>query len=250
MHILLANDDGIHAPGLQQLCGRAVAAGHKVTVCAPDRECSAVSHSITILDPIKAFPYPIEGVRAFAITGKPADCVKLGLSALVDSPVDIVISGINRGANQGLNCVYSGTVGAAIEGAMCGCQAMATSFCSFTENDYTSACRMTLKVAEWAVDHPLPWGVIYNLNTPCLPYDEIKGIKYTSLAPCLYSSNGYEKRTSPSGQVYYWMTDEPITEHADAECDAAATDAGYATLTALTWDMTYRGGMPELNIEI
>jgi len=243
MHIFLTNDDGIYAPGLRQLCAMAVHVGHKVTVCAPDRECSAASHSITVFDPLRAHPLEIEGARAFAVAGRPADCVRLGLTSLIDSPVDVVISGINRGANEGLNCAYSGTVGAAVEGAVVGVQSLATSFCSFTNDDYDAPCRMTLKVAAWMLAHPLPWGVIYNLNTPNLPFEEIKGIKYTSLAPRLYESFGYERRVTPFGRDYYWIDDRRIEAYEDDCCDAAATMAGYASLTALTWDMTYRGAV-------
>lgn len=250
MHLFLTNDDGIYAEGIRQLCAAAVAAGHKVTVCAPDRECSAVSHALTVIDPLRAAPIDLPGATAFAINGRPADCAKLGLAHLVDSPVDMVISGINRGANLGINCVYSGTVGAAIEGAMLGYPSLATSFASFSSPDYAVPAAVTLRVAEWLAEHPLPEGSILNLNVPKLPLGDIRGLVRAPLARKLYHASLYEKRTAPVGYDYYLLADCPIEEYDDPDCDAARIAGGYATLTQLTWDMTCRKPAHQVPIDL
>jgi 5'-nucleotidase len=244
MRLLLTNDDGISAPGILRLADMAIADGHEVYVYAPDRECSATSHAITVFEPLRARPYPIGNSRAFAINGKPADCVRLGLLSLVNQPVDLVISGINRGFNTGTNCVYSGTVGAAVEAAMLGCPALASST-GHKVSDYSAAARYTLKIALWTAENPPPNGVIYNLNVPNLPYDEIKGPRWAPLAGRLYATEGYELRTAPLKYDYYLIKDEPLIEY-EPGSDAALSASGCATMTALTWDMTYYGDLPVL----
>ena len=242
MHLLLTNDDGIRAPGLKAIYEAARLRGDRITVCAPDRECSAAGQGITVHEPIRTEPFELEGARAFAIGGRPADCVRLGLASLIDSPVDMVISGINKGANHGMNCRYSGTVGAAMEGAIQGIPSIATSLSGSQSTDYRAACRLTMELADRLIRNPAPWGVVMNLNMPNLPYGEIKGIKLARLAPRIYNRAGYVRCVAPNGIVHYWIADDGFAEQPDPETDAAVTRAGYASLTPLTWDMEYRGG--------
>jgi len=244
MRLLLTNDDGIFSPGILQLADMAIADGHEVYVCAPDRECSAVGHAITVFEPLRVRPYPIDGGHAFAITGKPADCVRLGLFTLIDQPIDLVISGINRGFNTGTNCVYSGTVAAAVEAAMQGYPALAAST-SYKVTDYSAAARFTLNMALWTAENPPPDGAIYNLNIPDRPFDAIEGPRWAPLARRLYNIEGYEKRTAPIKYDYYLLMEDPLTEF-DPGSDAALSAAGCAAMTALTWDMTYHGDLPVL----
>ena len=163
MHIMLTNDDGVHALGIRTLARVLSEAGHRVSVCAPDRERSAASHSITLRRALNVEKVEFPGAEiAYAADGTPADCARLGLYLIPD--VDLVISGINNGSNLGGACVYSGTVGAAMEASMSGVPALASSIGAFDHSDYVPAARITLKVAEWMMEHPLARGEFYNLN--------------------------------------------------------------------------------------
>ena len=246
MHILLTNDDGIHALGLIQLAKAAVAAGHRVTVCAPDRERSAASHSLSITPALRVQKAVVEGASGWAVDGTPVDCARLGVYLTRNEPVDLVISGINRGPNLGGACIYSGTLNAAMEGAMAGRPALATSLCSFESKDYTAAADITLRVAEWAVQHPLPRGVVYNLNVPALPRREIKGIFRTQvLGPAFLTEARYEHFHSEYQNDYYFLTDGENRMPFPKDCDEVKVGEGWATLSALTWDIAYRGELDD-----
>lgn len=245
MRILLTNDDGIAARGLRALADALIAAGHRVSVCAPNRERSGASHSATIGKPIGAEPVDYPGAdHAWQVDGTPADCASLGLWLTRERPVDLVVAGINRGMNMGGACVYSGTVAAAMEAAMCGVQGLAVSLHlrDFEAvEDYTAAARLAVRVAEWAVDHPLPAGVIYNLNVPPLPYEEIRGLVPAKLAPVFLGAPNYE----PVGEnLYRFIYNAPQDMPPDGDVPLAA--AGYATLTRLTWDFRHNADDGEL----
>ena len=239
MHVLLTNDDGIFAPGIRALSEAFSAAGHRVSVCAPDRERSAASHSATLNVPRRAEPIDFPGAeRAWAANGTPADCARLGLWLVGDDPADMVISGINRGMNMGGACIYSGTVGAAIEAAMCGTQALATSLCLEkweSEADYAPAARLSVRVAEWAARHPLPLGAIYNLNVPPLPYAEIRGLVPAKLAPIFLETPAYEAFTDSDGVGYRFLSGVPLCAF-EPDSDVVKVREGYAAITKLTWD--------------
>ena len=239
MHILLTNDDGIHAPGLRQLCEAAVAAGHTVTVAAPDRERSATSHAISLHRPLRANPVSWPGVRAaYAIDGTPVDSARLGLYLTMEAgcPADMAISGINRGPNLGSACVYSGTVNAALEAAMGGFPALASSLCSYDTDDYRAAARLTLLVAEWMRDHPLPGGIAYNLNVPALPYERIAGVRPARLAPQFLNPPRYERRHAPKGGDYFWVDDIITEAFDDPDMDEMLIRRDFATLTPIGWN--------------
>lgn len=249
MRIMLVNDDGYRADGIIAMGQALVERGHEVTVCAPDRERSAASHSFTITSPLKTHAFSENGISGYAIDGTPADCARLGLYLLGYS-VDMTISGINKGANIGGACVYSGTVGAALEAAMCGCPAIATSLNSFTSRDYSAAAQTTIKVMEWAAEHPLPMGAIYNLNVPALKYEEIKGVSRAKLAPVFLGEAKYEKRRAPYEFDYYWLVDGENVPITDPESDYIKCREGWATITALTWDFARGEGMERPDIAL
>ena len=249
MRILLVNDDGYRAPGLRTLGHAMQQAGHQVIVAAPDRERSAASHSFTIQSPLRAKTFREDGLTGYAIDGTPADCARLGLF-LMENQVDFVMSGINQGANMGGACVYSGTVGAAVEAAMAGCPAMAVSLDSYASHDFGPAAQVALKVLDWAAVHPLERGEIYNLNVPALPYPEILGVRAASLSPVFLGRPRYEKHVSPYGVEHFYLTDGEPVPMEDAECDFLLCQAGWATLTPITWNMVAQGGMhaPEVTL--
>ncbi|MBQ6717179.1 MAG: 5'/3'-nucleotidase SurE [Clostridia bacterium] len=251
MHILLTNDDGIRAEGILQLAKHAVEKGHRVTICAPDSEKSACSHSINIVKPLHARESELFGMRAIAVDGTPTDCARLGVFLLRDDKPDICISGINKGSNLGGACVYSGTVGAAMEASMAGCPAIAASLRSFTQKDYTAAAEITLRVAEWALKHPLRRGEIYNLNVPALPLDKIKGIKSTqALAPVYLTEARYESYKSEYGHTYYFLCDGAESAPYPENSDDVLNENGWATVSALTWDTAVKRDVDEVDLTI
>ena len=232
MHLLLVNDDGIHAPGIRAVCEAALQAGHRVSICAPDRERSAASHSVSLVRPLSVKECEIPGTEhAWASDGTPADCARLGL--YLAGNVDAVISGINNGPNLGGACIYSGTVGAATEASMSGIPALASSMHKEHCRDYSAAARLTVRVAEWMMDHPLRRGEIYNLN---IPMEEILGVKAAVLAPNYLDSPAYQQVETEDGVQYRYChgINVPID---NPDCDLLTIERGYATLTKLTWNL-------------
>lgn len=247
MNVLLTNDDGIFAPGLRALGEAFAAAGHGVYVCAPDRERSAASHSGTFNGALHAEAVDLPfAARAWAVDGTPSDCAALGLFLARDAGIDLAISGINRGMNEGGAAVYSGTVHAAMEAAMSGVQAMAVSLCvapwRSTGEDYGPAARLALRVAEWIPAHPLPMGALYSLNVPPLPYDQIKGLVAARLAPVFLGPPSFK----PADDGGWRYSGAPV-RFDNEDYDTVKTDSGYATLTKLTWDFRLNADDSDLN---
>ena len=247
MNVLLTNDDGIRAPGLAALASAFSGAGHRVFACAPDRERSAASHSGTFNRPLHARAVALPDVeRAWSTDGTPADCAQLGLFLAREAGIDLVVSGINRGMNMGGACVYSGTVAAAVEAAMCGVQALAVSLYidpwGTSEEDYGAAARVALRVAEWMPAHPLPLGVMYNLNVPALPYERLKGIAAARLAPVFLDAPSFQP-TRDGGWRYSGMP----RAFDDEDYDVVKVERGWCALTKLTWDMRLNEDDSELN---
>ena len=248
MHVLLVNDDGIMAPGIRALGETFKAAGYRVSVCAPDRQRSAASHSVTLGGALRAKAMEFEWAdAAWAADGTPADCASLGIHLTRENPVDLVISGINRGMNMGGACVYSGTVAAALEAAMCGTQGMAVSLCvnPGDAEDYAAAARVALRVAEWALSHPLPLGAMYNLNVPPIPYEQIRGIVPATLAPIFLDAPDYVKEYEDADGVHYRYRGIP-RPYSDPRYDTARVERGFAALTKLTWDFRLNADDAEL----
>lgn len=234
-HILLVNDDGIEAPGLAEL-ERAFRAQPemRVSVIAPDRQRSANSHYINLWSPLRLKEY---GPERYAIDGTPADCVKLGCS-FFDSPLDLVVSGINSGQNMGVDVYYSGTVAAAREAIINGVPGMAVSLSSKDEGaDYRYAARLALEQARMLLTDPLPAGTLLNINVPDLPEDRVAGIRVTRLGNRVYR-DGLDRRLTPFGQTYFWLSCDEMSFTPCDNGDIDAVEAGYVSLTPLTLDAT------------
>ena len=242
MHILIANDDGIFAPGIQALALAARSAGHRVTVYAPDSQRSAASHAFTLTNPLHASPVSFPGgIPAWAVDGTPADCVRLGLYLTREDPVDCVLTGINNGSNRGAAILYSGTVGAAMEGSLCGTPAVAVSLCSNLDKDYEQAAVLGVKTLEWAMEHPLPRGEVYNLN---VPYGvQVKGIRSATVSNEYIFAPLYDEL--PEGGFMVRDADGCIPE-TDENSDLNVTNAGYASLSIIGWNMLANTPMPDL----
>ena len=205
MKILVCNDDGIWAKGISELA-KAMQSMGEITVVAPDVERSATGHAITIHDPLRVRETTLweSDIKGYSLTGTPADCVKFGVSMIMDEPPDLVVSGINRGPNLGTDVLYSGTVSAAIEGAILGIPAMAVSLDSYDDEDYSFAAQAALEIAKKIVEYHLPADILLNVNVPAISGNLCKGIKVTKLGVRKYKEN-YIKRVDPRGGVYYWL---------------------------------------------
>lgn len=247
MQILISNDDGIFAPGLAALVRAFAAAGHTVYVAAPDSQRSAASHSMTLFHPLTAKESAVEGAeKAWAIDGTPVDCVKLAVKTLCPD-VDFVISGVNHGYNSGSDVLYSGTVGAAMEGALNGKPAMAVSLGHEREDTYDKAAALAVKVFDGLQAHPLPPFSVLNLNYP--ETDEAIGLKATSLRALRYLDT-YEPTVGADGVTRYTLVGGMDKSMADGEDDYTWLRRGYATMTVLTYDLTHDAATKALEGQI
>lgn len=238
MNILLSNDDGVFAEGIRVLA-EALKPGNTLSICAPDRERSAASRSMTLYAPLRARQVELPGledVRAYAVTGTPVDCVRLGVGNLFEKP-DIVVSGINHGGNLGTDALYSGTVAAAHEAALLGIQAVAVSCCSHAPQYLESAALYARRAADYVHAHPLPFGTLLNINVPDLPAEQIRGIKIAPLCVQQYGFT-YLQRDDPSGVPYYWAPRNCLTETGALDVDRRWMLEGYAVFTPVTYDLT------------
>ncbi|MHB8172136.1 MAG: 5'/3'-nucleotidase SurE [Thermincolia bacterium] len=239
MRILITNDDGIYANGIQAL-RKAFAKLGEVTVVAPDREKSATGHCITVHHPIRVeeFCFIDQPCQAWAIDGTPSDCVKIAVQNLLDQPPDLIVSGVNRGPNLGTDVLYSGTVSAAIEGAIEGFPSLAVSLTSFNHPDYTYAAEFATQVGRLMVEDGLPAGTLLNVNVPALPREEIQGISISRLGNRRYK-NIFHKRTDPRGKIYYWLAGEAYDlDDDDPLTDIAAIKRKEISITPIHFDLT------------
>ena len=229
--ILVCNDDGIFAAGIRALARRMSTIG-RVVVVAPNQQQSAVGHALTVSSPLRIEQFELEdGLHGYAINGTPADCVKIAAQHLLDTPPDILVSGINHGRNTAVSLVYSGTVSGATEGTMLGIPSIAFSLDSHARDaDFSAAAEVTARVVEHVLEEGLPEGTLLNLNVPNLPLGEIAGISVVPQGRS-YWNDRYEERLDPIGQPYYWLKGEYVR---DGEgCDDDALDRNCAALTPI-----------------
>ncbi len=237
MKILLTNDDGIFAKGIETLY-QALSSEHEVTVVAPETEQSAVGHAITWLDPLRVNLVNRNGhFFGHALKGTPADCVKIAISELMDPPPEIVISGMNHGANVGVNVIYSGTVSAATEATVLGIPAIAVSIDSFMPVDCSAATEFIPKLVAMVGKEGLPPGVCLNVNIPNLPADKIRGVRITRQGN-LKALEKYDRRIDPRNHVYYWLTNASIQKDESRDADSHALAMGYISVTPIHHDLT------------
>jgi 5'-nucleotidase len=257
MKLLISNDDGIYALGVRALANALAEAGHEVTVVCPDRERSATGHGLTLHQPIRADQ--IESVfhpdvKAWACSGTPSDCVKLALWALLDSPPDFVLSGINHGSNLGTDVLYSGTVSAAMEGVIEGIPSAAFSLASFSSNNFQPAANFAKTLMAQLAMRPQRELVMLNINVPAVPQEDIAGVMITSQGIRRYI-DVFEKRIDPRGKTYYWLAGELLEEVAPQlpfdSADNFLTDVqairdNYITITPLQYNLTSIAGIKNL----
>lgn len=242
MRILVVNDDGIHAEGMHLLV-KAVSKIADIYVVAPDRERSASSNSITIHHPLRARKVNLDFAKeAWEIDGTPADCVKIAISSLLDFEPDFILSGVNCGANLGIDVLYSGTVAAAMEGYINGIFSMAISSAAYKDNDFEAASKYTVNIVKSITESFPCERMILNINIPNFPTSQIKGLVYTRLGDKKYQ-NIYDMRVDPRGGRYYWLAgdlDKPdkFDNQSSIITDIEAVEEGYISLTPINIDMT------------
>lgn len=238
MNVLVTNDDGIYAKGIDAIIKKFKEKGHNVFVVAPDRERSASGQAITLHSPIMVKEVDKwEGVIAYAIDGTPTDCSKIGLIELIKEPIDVVVSGINRGPNLGTDVLYSGTVSAAIEAAIIGVPAIAISLADFDNLDYSYAATVAEKLALELIEKGVPEDTLLNVNVPNIPEEEIKGIAITTLGERRYKES-FHRRVDPRGKVYYWMAGEVEDFYQDDNADVVKIKQNYVTVSPIHFDFT------------
>jgi 5'-nucleotidase len=245
LKILISNDDGIFALGVRSLANTLSEAGHQVTVVCPDQERSATGHGLTLHHPIRAEVINSifdPQVTAWSCSGTPSDCVKFALSAVLDDLPDLVLAGINHGANLGTDILYSGTVSAAMEGLLEGIPSIAFSLNSFVAKDFSVAAAIALDLVNQLSKLPIS-PVLLNVNIPYLPKAEIKGMMITPLGVRRYTET-FQKRFDPRGRSYYWLAGEIVEEleqprlPSPSLTDVQAIQKKYITITPLQYNLT------------
>ncbi len=249
MNILLANDDGIQAVGLRSLYFALVEAGHDVHVVAPVTEQSAVGHAVTLSMPIRVKEFKENGFRGQGVYGTPVDCVKLGLSTLLEETPDLVLSGINAGANVGVDILYSGTVSAATEGALMEIPAMAVSMDNFNPVDLSGQAKYCADLLPKIPWNELPAKCVLNLNFPDCPIDEAGELMLCPHTRASYK-DWYDTRQDPRGRSYYWLDGTIPPENISEGRDRALLTQKHVTMTPLHFDFTDRETMMLLDKEL
>jgi 5'-nucleotidase len=245
--ILLSNDDGYRAEGLAAL-GLAIKPLGSITVVAPDRNRSGASNSLTLDVPIRATRYDTD---AYYVNGTPTDCVHLAISGLFDFEHDIVVSGVNDGANLGDDTLYSGTVAAAVEGRFLGLPAIAVSLCLTPDSprNFAGAAQVAAQLVQRMVRKPLHGAeegpVIFNVNVPDLPDGQLRGIKVTRLGS-RHRSKPIVNAKDPRGRDVYWVGNAGSGQDAGPGTDFHAIAQGYASITPLQIDLTRHAALPGL----
>ncbi len=237
MRILLTNDDGIYAKGIEVLHEH-LCKEHEVVVVAPETEQSAVGHAITLTDPLRVIAVNRNGVFfGLAVKGTPADCVKLAINELIDPPPELVVSGINLGANVGINVIYSGTVSAATEGTILGVPAIALSINTLRNPDFEPTARFARLLVRQVKEYGLPPHTSLNVNVPAIPEDRIKGVRITRQGITRFVEK-FDRRVDPRDIVYYWQCGSTPPLEEDGDTDGSALACDYISITPIHHDLT------------
>ena len=232
MKILITNDDGIFSSGIYALWEVAKEFG-SVYIVAPNSQKSATGHSITISKPL--FVDKIKrrnGFEGISVTGSPADCVKFGLKKILSNAPNLILSGINLGSNLGNNIIYSGTVAAAIEGAMQNIPSIAFSIDSFNPKSFETSKSIIRQIINLALEYRITKNFIWNVNIPNCRINQLKGIKLASQGN-QYFNDDFDTRVDPKGNEYYWMVGDMVDEDSTFESDSYVVKNDYASLSPL-----------------
>ncbi|MEN9658540.1 MAG: hypothetical protein RL571_2005 [Pseudomonadota bacterium] len=233
MRFLLSNDDGYFAPGILALADALREVG-EVIVCAPERDRSGASNSLTLDRPLSVRKAPSGFLY---VNGTPTDCVHLAATGLMDSLPDMVVAGINHGANMGDDTIYSGTVAAATEGHLFGVPAMAISLASRNPQHFATAAKVARDLVQRFIQSPFVAPVLLNVNVPDIPYEELKGVQMTRLGR-RHKSSGVIQSKNPRGETIWWVGPVGEVSHAGEGTDFYAVAHGYVSVTPLSVDLT------------
>lgn len=251
--ILVTNDDGIYARGILSLIEVMKPFG-KVVVVAPDKAQSGMGHAITIGRILRLNRLDqLYGVEAYSTNGTPVDCVKLAIYHVLKERPDLIVSGINHGPNNSINVIYSGTMSAAVEGAVEDIPSIGFSLMDHARDaNFEGAKQVVKTIVESALKNGMQSHTCLNVNIPAVPYKELKGIKVCRQAHAFWD-DAFEKRTDPSGDDYFWMTGA-FRNHDDGDdTDVQALENNYVSVVPVQYDMTAHKSIPELkqwNLEI
>lgn len=245
--ILVTNDDSYLAPGIRALV-EAVKPFGEVVVVAPDKPQSGMGHAITVSNILRLHKVdPFNGIEAYGCSGTPVDCVKLAITHVLKRRPTLLVSGINHGANNSINVLYSGTMSAAVEGAMEGIPSIGFSLCNFSwEADFSAAVKYAAEIVKAALNNDFPAKTCLNVNFPDVPASEIKGIKICRQAEA-YWADSYEKRTDPNGGTYFWLTGMFEGRDKGEDTDVWALENNYVSVVPVQFDMTAHHAISHLN---
>ncbi|MBL8007788.1 MAG: 5'/3'-nucleotidase SurE [Ignavibacteria bacterium] len=244
--ILISNDDGIESEGIKALW-RAIRKFAEVIVVAPNTQQSAVGHSITVSSPVRYRKNLIDkNYYGYAVEGSPADSVKLAVrNILKGKKIDLLLSGINHGANTAINIIYSGTVSAATEGTILGIPSIAVSLASFTYNDFSVAAGFASQIAKTVLKKGLPLGTLLNVNIPAKSREEINGVLITKQGKSVWDDH-YEQRLDPNKREYFWLSGKMKILDNDPDYDQTAIGENYISVTPVHYDLTNYALLDEL----
>lgn len=241
--ILVTNDDGIHAKGILFLSQIAKDFG-EVVVVAPDKPQSGMGHAVTMHTPLWLKEVKMDSVSAYSTSGTPVDCVKLAVYQIMHRKPDLILSGVNHGANSSINVIYSGTMSAAVEGAVEGIPSIGFSLLNHSEDaDFSHSEPFIRKIIKNVIENTMPYGACLNVN---IPKNKAKGIKVCRQAKG-YWEDYFEKRSDPQGNDYYWMKGDFIVTEKGEDTDLWALDHGFISVVPTQFDMTAHHAIANLN---
>ena len=245
--ILISNDDGIHAPGIAALIEAAESFGD-IIVVAPNSPQSGMGHAISVGKPLRIYEETLKsGLTGYAVSGTPADCVKIATGVIMDKAPDLIVSGINHGYNSSVSSLYSGTLSAAREGALQDIPALGFSLGNYQHSaDMSASTAVAKAVIKQALAQPLRAGELLNVNIPDLPLSELKGFRVTRQAMGRWVEE-FAERTDPYGRKYYWLTGNYHLQDEGTDTDVHALREGYVSVTPMMHDLTAHSQLPKVN---
>jgi 5'-nucleotidase len=245
--ILISNDDGITAPGIRALLNAMKPIGDLIVV-APDGPQSGMGHAVTISKPLRMEKTDIYGdIPAYQCSGTPADCVKLAVDKVLHRKPDLLVSGINHGSNSSINVLYSGTMSAAMEGAIEGIPSAGFSLCSYAyDADFSVAAKVAQRIAKNIIQNGLPAGTLLNVNIPNMNESELKGIKICRQANAKWQEE-FDERRDPNGRKYYWLTGKFINMDKGEDTDEWALANDFVSVVPVHFDLTAYHAFTSLN---
>ncbi len=245
--ILISNDDGITAPGLAALIESVKDLGN-IIIVAPYSPQSGMGHAITVSEPLRLEKSTFyEAYHAYFSDGTPADCVKLAVSCILHKKPDLILSGINHGSNSSINSIYSGTVSAAMEGAIESIPGVAFSITDYSIHaDFEASKQYVRQVTQQVLQHGIPLGTLLNVNIPTGKPDELKGVRICRQANAKWEEN-FDERTDPNGRQYYWLVGNFINYDKGEDTDEWALTNNYVAITPIHFDLTAHHAITFLN---